>query len=242
MWVHRLIRDKGDGKVVELPSNDRSSRRRLRGSAGSTGEGGAAAAEDEDVVPRAKLDRIGIEYTHLLTSQLESQRVYFEEMVNKAADKAAMAAAAAETVTAQAQETLRELSFLRSEHQTLKTETLPSLDKDLARERSRATKSADLARNLGKALQEEKKVSEGLMARIEHVNKELEVMRKQMESLKNENEEFKEANRDLTMFISGQEKLKELESEGKVEHAELEDGKVSLPEEKRRKGKGRGKR
>jgi BRCA1-associated protein len=242
MWVHRLIRDKGDGKVVELPSNDASSRRRLQASGGGTGEGGAAAAEDEDFVPRAKLDRIGIEYTHLLTSQLESQRIYFEEMVNKAADKAAKAAAAAETVTAQAQEAMRELSVLKSEHQTLKTETLPSLDKDVSRERSRAAKSADLARNLGKALQEEKKVSEGLMGRIEHVNKELEGMRKQIESLRAENEELRETNRDLTMFISGQEKLKELEMEGKIEQGELEDGKVSLPEEKRRKGKGRGKR
>lgn len=236
MWVHRLIRDKGDGKVVELPSNN-NTRRRPRSGHGSD-DGGYTG--DEDVVPRAKLDRIGMEYTHLLTSQLESQRVYFEEMVNKAADKAAKAVTVAETASAQAQEAMKELSALRAEHRALREEAIPSLERELGRERTKAGKSTELARSLGKALQEEKKVGEGLMERIGHVNRELEAARKRMDELQAENEDLKETNRDLSMFISGQEKLKELENEGKVEQGELEDGKVSLPEEKK-KGKGKGK-
>ncbi|KAH8903197.1 zf-UBP-domain-containing protein [Coniochaeta sp. PMI_546] len=229
-WVHRLIRDKGDGKVVELPRDERP-----------TG-GNRQSGEDGDVVPRAKLDSIGMEYTHLLTSQLESQRVYFEEMVSKAADKAAKAAAAAEGAEKAARDALSQLSVLREEHRQLKEETVPALEKELARERARANKSTELARNLGRSLQEEKKVGEGLMERIGHVNKEMEELRKKVEELTGENEELKETNRDLTMFISGQEKLRELESEGKVEAGELEEGSVSLPEEKRKKGKGKGKR
>ncbi|KAH8897046.1 ubiquitin-domain-containing protein [Thozetella sp. PMI_491] len=231
MWVHRLIRDKGDGKVFELPRDDRGSHRR-----------GGGSAEDEDVVPRAKLDRIGIEYTHLLTNQLESQRIYFEEMVNKAVDKAAKASAAAEAASSQAEKALRELSVLQAEHRALKEETIPALEKDLVRERSRAVKSTELARSLGKALQEEKQVGEGLMKRIEHINKETEDARVAVDSLRVENEELKETNRDLTMFISGQEKLKELENEGKVEQGELESGLLSLPEERRKKGKGKAKK
>lgn len=233
MWVHRLIRDKGDGKVVELPSNANRVRDGGRGERGS---------EDEDVVPRAKLDNIGMEYSHLLTSQLESQRIYFEEMVSKAADKASKASAAAETAGAQAQEAVRELRALRAEHRALREETVPALERDVERERRRADKSTELARKLGQALQEEKKVSEGLLARVEHVNKEVEGVRRQMLELKAENEELKETNRDLTMFISGQEKLKELEEEGKIEEGELEAGTVSIPEERRRKGKGKAKK
>jgi BRCA1-associated protein len=77
------------------------------------------------------------------------------------------------------------------------------------------------------------------MERIGHVNKEMEGLRKKVEELIAGNEELKETNRDLTMFISGQEKLRELENEGKVEAGELEEGSVSLPEEKRKKGKGK---
>ncbi|KAK3692091.1 hypothetical protein B0T22DRAFT_502916 [Podospora appendiculata] len=241
MWVHRLIRDKGDGKVVELPSNNgqnNSSRRRRRGE-GDEREG------DEDVVPRAKLDRIGMEYTHLLTSQLESQRIYFDEMVNKAADKAAKASQAAESAAAAARQALDQLAVLREEHRVLKDETVPALEKDLARERNRAAKSTELARSLGKQLQEERQVSEGLMKRIEHLNKEAESVRKVVEELRLENEEVKETNRDLSMFISGQEKLREMESEGVVEAGELEEGTASVPAEERKgggKGKGRGRK
>lgn len=229
MWVHRLIRDKGDGKVVELPGR----------------QGGPTRPdehEDQDVVPRAKLESIGMEYTHLLSSQLESQRVYFEEMLSKAADKAAQASAAAEKAAAQASQALKELKELKSEQHQLRTETIPALEKDLERERNRAAKSTDLARGLGKSLQEEKKVSEGLMKRIEHTNKELESLGEQVKALKMENEDLKDQNHDLTMFISGQEKLKELEAEGKVEEGEVQEGSVSVPEDRRRrKGKGKGK-
>lgn len=236
-WVHRLIRDKGDGKVVELPSNERPT-----GGNRQSGDIEGGGAGRGDVVPRAKLDSIGMEYTHLLTSQLESQRVYFEEMVSKAADKAAKAAVAAEAAEKTAREAVSQLSALRAEHRQLKEETLPGLEKELARERARASKSTELARSLGRSLQEEKKVGEGLMERIGHVNREMEGMRKRVEELAAENEELKETNRDLSMFISGQEKLRELESEGKVEAGELEEGSLSLPEEKRKKGKGKGKR
>ncbi|KAH9907452.1 hypothetical protein F4778DRAFT_721957 [Xylariomycetidae sp. FL2044] len=229
MWVHRLIRDKGDGKVVELPGH-------------RDGPNTHPGHESEDVVPRAKLDSIGMEYTHLLTSQLESQRVYFEEMLSKAADKATQASSAADTAAAQASQALKELRALQEEQRQLRCETIPSLEKDLERERNRANKSTDLARGLGKSLQEEKRVSEGLMKRIEHVNKELENVGQQVQGLRLENADLKDQNHDLTMFISGQEKLKELEAEGKVEEGEIQEGSVALPEERRRrKGKGKGK-
>ncbi|KAK0385310.1 hypothetical protein NLU13_7786 [Sarocladium strictum] len=221
MWVHRLIRDKGDGKVVELPgrSNDH--------------HGGG----DEDVVPRAKLETIGLEYTHLITSQLESQRAYYEEMINKAVDKASKASAVAESASRQAAATADKLSELEKQYKTLSMETVPQLEKELERERTKSKKSELLARNMSKALQEEKKVSEGLMTRIEHLSKDTEAARKEVEELKIEREDLKEMNRDLSMFISGQEKLKELEREGQLEEGEIEGGSVGVAEKKGRRRK-----
>ncbi|KAI0864489.1 Zn-finger in ubiquitin-hydrolase [Xylaria cubensis] len=224
MWVHRLIRDKGDGKLVDLPGHQEIGDRN----------------QGEDVVPRAKLENIGIEYTHLLTSQLESQRLYFEEMLSKAVDKAAKASTAAERAIAQASDAQKELREVKAEQERMRTEIIPSLEKDLERERTRAAKSTDLARNLGKSLQEEKKVSEGLMKRIEHINKELESFNKQRAALEMENADLKDQNHDLTMFISGQEKLKQMEAEGQLEEGEIQEGSVAIPEDKkRRKGKGK---
>ncbi|KAK5994990.1 RING fingerETP1-like protein [Cladobotryum mycophilum] len=212
MWVHRLIRDKGDGKVVELPGR----------SNGRTHHGGGD--EEEDVVPRAKLDTIGLEYTHLITSQLESQRAYYEEMISKAVDKASKASAMAENATAQVSAAMDKLDEVDRRYKTLSHESIPQLERDLERERSKAKKGENLARSLGQALQEEKRLNEGLMKRIEHLGTDAEAVRKQLDELKMENAELKEMNRDLTMFISGQEKLRELENEGKVGEGELEGG------------------
>ncbi|KAF6817903.1 Zn-finger in ubiquitin-hydrolase [Colletotrichum musicola] len=221
-WVHRLIRDKGDGKVVELP-----------------GSNGPLQQSNDDVVPRAKLDSIGLEYTHLLTSQLESQRVYFEEMLSKVADKASKAAAAAESASMQATKTAEENAALRTELAHLKTQVAPQLERDAERDRNKAEKAQELARKLGKALQEEKEVSRGLMQRVEHVNTELEALKAREAESKAQIAELQEMNRDLSMFISGQEKLKQLESEGKLEAGEVAEGSASVPE---KKGKRRGKK
>lgn len=222
MWVHRLIRDKGDGKVVELPNRSDPHQR----------------PSDEDVVPRAKLDSIGLEYTHLLTSQLESQRAYYEELISKTVDKASKASTAAKSAASQAVTALEKLGVLEEQYKTLTKDTIPQLERDLERERSKASKSQDLARNLGKTVQEEKRINEGLMKRIEHLNSDSEGVRKQLEELKVENAELKEMNRDLSMFISGQEKLKEMESEGQLGEGEIEGGTASVPEKKgRRRGK-----
>ncbi|EGX90907.1 RING and UBP finger domain protein [Cordyceps militaris CM01] len=221
-WVHRLIRDKGDGKVVELPGRS----------------GSHPPAADEDVVPRAKLDNMSFEYTHLLTSQLESQRSYYEEMLRKAASKASKASATAESTARQATVATEQFNSLDGQFQTLRMETIPHLERDLERERTKAAKSETLARNLSRSLQEEKKVNEGLMRRIEHLGVDGEETKRQLAALRLEVEEMKEMNRDLSMFISGQEKLKEMEQQGQLEDGELAGGSASVPEKKsRRRGK-----
>jgi BRCA1-associated protein len=229
MWVHRLIRDKGDSKVIELPSSSR-------------GAPGSGMGRDDDMVPREKLERIGIEYTHLLTSQLESQRVYFEELVGKAVAKASAASSSATLAASRADEALSKLNDIQIENKRLKEEIVVGLERDLERERKKAERSAEVARGFGKSLMEEKKVSEGLMERIGFVNKSIMGMSEEMGKLREENAELKEINRDLLFSISAEQKLKEMgEGEG-LEQGELEGGSLSLPPEKeKKKGKGKGK-
>ena len=224
MWVHRLIRQKDDGKVMELPS-------RAEQATGSDADGNS--------VPQAKMRAIGIEYTHLLTSQLESQRIYFEEMLNKAVDKAAAACAAAEGAREEAAKARKEMHVLQAENEKLISETLPQLERDLERERKRADKAAELARKIAKTLQEEKSVSEGLMERVEYTKKEVESIKGQVEDLKAEKAELENMNHDLTVFISCQEKLKEMEGSGQLDEGEVRAGTASAPPETEASGDGR---
>lgn len=60
-FVHRLLQDK-DGKMVE---------------------GGHSAAKSEGATMEDKVDSVQLEFTYLLTSQLETQRQYYEERLNR---------------------------------------------------------------------------------------------------------------------------------------------------------------
>ncbi|KAI4185128.1 MAG: hypothetical protein LQ346_005972 [Caloplaca aetnensis] len=226
-YVHRLVQDKADGKLMELPANGPDTHE-------STDEGDAW--DQEDYVPREKLDNIGREYTHLLTSQLESQRLYFSEALERAADKASQASQAAESAKATAVSVQDRLDSLQLSHETLAKETVPALERDKDRASKRAEKFEAMARKLEKEWREEKTVSGSLMDKIKWLEG-------RMQTLAAEKAELEEQNRDLGFFISSGEKLKQLQG---VDEEELREGSTMVPDAPAvtngKKGKGRGKK
>ncbi|KFX86012.1 hypothetical protein V490_09273 [Pseudogymnoascus sp. VKM F-3557] len=166
--------------------------------------------------------------------------MYFEEVVAKAVDKAAGSAREAEK-TARMMEDVRErMEGLEREHREMKDEVIPGLQRDRDRMAAKAEKAGELARSMTKAFQEEKQVGRGLMDRVGHLNEALERVRRELKEARDENVDLKEQNRDLSFFISSQEKVKSLEGElGE----EVKEGTLSLPEPKPEKGKkGKGKK
>lgn len=232
-YVHRIIanaQDGSEGKLIELPDGADSA---LEPDDNDTGFQQDSLRDD---VPLEKLENLSLEYTHLLTSQLESQRVYFEEKVERAADKAAKAIASASSATAAAESATQELRSLKVKYE----DALPTLERESARLLKRAGKFEDLSRNLAKDLAEERMVSKRLMERIQHLEEHVEKERGEAEAARKEKGELEEMNRDLQFFISGAEKTRELGEE-------VREGVVSVPErpetakKKKKNGKGKGK-
>ncbi|KAJ5990974.1 hypothetical protein N7522_011181 [Penicillium canescens] len=213
-YVHRIIQSKTDGKLVELPAADHSA---------------LDPPDWGDAVPREKLENMSVEYTHLLTSQLESQRAYFEEVVERAVDKASQASAAAVAAEISANTASSQLEDLQSKYDTLSLETIPSLDHDRSRAEKRADKFEALARMFEKNWQEEKSMNGNMMQRLD-------LLTAEVEGLKASNADLAEQNRDLTFFISGSQRLQD-------QGEEVTEGTVSIPDPpKKKKGKGKGKR
>jgi BRCA1-associated protein len=232
-WVHRLIQTKGDGKLVELPSDSRPN-----GFGSDVGQHHSQG--QEDMVPAAKLERSADEFAHLLTSQLDSQRVYFEAMVKNSADKASASAKAADAAAVRAEAAISQLSALTIEFRKLQGEIVPSLERERDRMAAKAEKTAEIARKMTQSFQEEKQVGKGLMQRIEHVNTEMAKISNEVKKLKDENEELKEYNRDLQAYFSAGEKLKGLE--GTELGDEIKEGNAiagAAKGEARKKGKGK---
>ena len=185
-YVHKLLQDKSNGKLMELPS----------ASSHHTHD------HDPADLPWEKAQKMSYEYTTLITSQLDSQRLYFEEQIERAVDKATRAAAAeAAASEASANATSRMLE-LESSHSTLLDETLPAMERTKTRAEARASRADSLFRQMRKEAQEQGAMNESLLERVR-------LLQGQVEELMKGKSEVEETNRDLMGYISCMEKLRD---------------------------------
>lgn len=243
-YVHRLIQSKPDFSTTPAPSTGKDKHTPKEASSGlidvgatnTRHENQAYRVEAEDMVPREKMETMANEYTYLLTSQLEGQRRYFEEQVERAVDKAALASSAAETASTAAEKANQELETMQIRYASLES-SISGLEKNLDRSERAREKFEKLSRDMSSKLREEQTINAGLMERIKAADTKVEEAEREVEAAKAEKAELEETNRDLTMFISGQEKIRELEAQGE----EVAEGDVSVPDPPPQQGKKKGK-
>ena len=83
-YVHRLVRSKHDGKLVELRGGRRQpSKRRHTAQEGveADAEESFESLEDHELGMSLKLEDMLIEYNYLLSSQLDKQRQYYQQQI-----------------------------------------------------------------------------------------------------------------------------------------------------------------
>ncbi|KAK4934723.1 hypothetical protein LTR10_024096 [Elasticomyces elasticus] len=215
-YVHRIIQGaaKPGEKLVELPGRRRE----------------PTALEGEEDIEVAKMDNIALEYTHLLTSQLESQRVYFEEVLERAVDKASEASKKAERAMAECRAASERLHNLESEHDVVAKGRLPELERENTRLQTRSTKFEAIARTFNQKYQEEKSLTSSLMERVKFLEEtQLKQLHDTIQRLQEDNatkdllmEGLQEEHRDAMMQISAQKKLQEMVANGELEQEDLE--------------------
>jgi BRCA1-associated protein len=223
-YVHRLIQSKGDGKLMDFPAS------------GKSADGGLSAV-GADMVPREKMEAMGNEYAYLLTSQLDSQRLYFEEQLERAVDKASKAATVADQAAANVDSLNKKLDMMQVSYKDAMAQ-IDGLNKEIDKVKKRAEKSDGLARKLGNDWKEEKTVNDSLMERIKFLDSKVKEAEEAKLNIEAEKRDLEEQNRDLTFFISGTERLKDAGEE-------IVEGTVEVPAQaesstgKKRRGKGK---
>ena len=219
-YVHRLIQSKPDSSshLIDQPRHENE----------------AFRSEGGDSVPREKMESMAAEYTYLLTSQLEGQRRYFEEQVERAVDKASQASARADEAAALAQQTATAAN-LHSQSLSDQSSALARAEKNLEKSERSREKFEKLAREMSAALREEKIMNEGLMKRIAAADAKAAEARRVAEEAGREKAELQEMVDDLTAFVSGQEKVRELQAAGE----EVMEGGSGVVQGPKKKGKGR---
>jgi BRCA1-associated protein len=176
------------------------------------------------------------EYTYLLTSQLDSQRRYYEGQLERAVDKASVASAKAEDAARACTALAEEMATLRLQNRE-RIDSVVRMEKSVEKAMSRAEKFEKMARDMSTQLREEKTMNEGLLQRIHAAEARARESQQEVEKVKQEKADLEEMNHDLTMFISSQEKVKQLQAQGE----EVVDGSAFAPEQQPQQGKKKGK-
>jgi BRCA1-associated protein len=235
-YVHRLIRNKADGKLVELPS--------AASSMGPSREGeGGLGPSQSDALTAEKIEAIGIEYSYLLTSQLDSQRAYYEEQ------NAQLQTQIAElrdvmgqmNLEMECQKTLEKEKEARRQEEI--TKLIEAAEKGKTKAEQRADRIGDLAKTLDKELKEERAISEGLMQNIKSMKDRLGLAEEGKKECSEKIQELQDQVRDLMFFLEANTKI---EQGGGVE-AEAAGGSIEVRSDPRassdaRKKKGKGKK
>ncbi|CDS00249.1 hypothetical protein [Sporisorium scitamineum] len=238
-YVHRLIQNKADGKLVELPSASSVSatpdrNRTLPASAsyasamstsGTKHSGppaffgradearrqqhthGHEQSQSEAQEGRAmrsagssrsadeKLEAIGMEYSYLLTSQLESQRHFYQDKLDQLQSQLTSLTGELSTLTHKAKQ-IDELSARTTELER----TNELLKKEKEKSDKKAGKAIELARTLERDLHSERSMNKGLMERLKKT-------KESEEGLKSQVTDLQEQVSDLMFFVQARDKL-----------------------------------
>jgi myosin heavy subunit len=214
-----------------------TSNEKLVESPGRRQEGQSTALEDVDQdLDMAKRENLAFEYTQLLTSQLESQRIYFEDLIAKAVDNRTKAARQAEIDAKVAVEAKRQSEEANALRDALE-EKCKQAEKEAARHQNKSQKLEAEVKELRKQYEEARMLADTISENTKAREKEATIKRnelfakqaKENEALKEQNatqgfylESLKEQVEDMRVQIDAQAHLQELVKSGQLTQEELD--------------------
>ncbi|WFC94410.1 RING-type E3 ubiquitin transferase [Malassezia brasiliensis] len=236
-YVHRLIQSKSDGKLVELPSassvaaatpekvwNARypgavQARSAMSNTAGN-GDASISSHPTEMHLLEEKMQALGLEYSNMIMSQLDSQRIYYEGL---------LAMVRSERIPREETEQVRsEYAALQAKYEQGEARCA-ELQKELATAHAQASRyetqlrrAVESARALKKERDEEKSVSDGLYKHIQQLQEEQKALQTRVADL---SEEL----RDVMFYVSARDKVQEMDQVLPAQES-LKDGAAYVPD------------
>ncbi|GJE91160.1 ring finger and zf-UBP domain-containing protein [Phanerochaete sordida] len=199
-YVHRLIQNKADGKLVELPSAASSMTM-----SGSSRDGGGPSAAD--ALSAEKIEAIGIEYSYLLTSQLDSQRTYYEAQTAEMRAQVSELRTIVERLSADADAGRARARDEEARRRQEAEERVAEAERARAKAERRAEKAWELARSLEKELKGERAVGEGLLKNLAAARERAEAAEREQAALRARVGELEDQLRDVMFFIEARDKI-----------------------------------
>lgn len=178
-YVHRLIQNMVDGALVELPPiNQTESANSIAGTKGGNHsyQGGSSTSgasrrrenerrEEQQQSEQGKLESISVDYSYMLTSQLDSQRMYYEDQLEKITRQLSDLTKQVKIVSNEINAATQEQHVLKEEGKELDL-AIVEIKKEKEKSDKRATSFKDKYEAIQKNLNEEKVVSSSTSGEI----------------------------------------------------------------------------
>ena len=203
---------------MELPS--------AASSMGMTPREGSLGPSQADALSAEKVEAIGIEYSYLLTSQLDSQRSFYEEQTTDLKSKISELSVLVENLSNKFEQEQTRHREEEMQKQKEHEERISQLLKEKTKADHKADKVAELARKLEKELRDERAVSEGLMKNLAVMKQKAESFDKERTDFSSRVRELEDQVRDVMFFLEAKTKIEQ----GDGIESEAAGGSVSVPD------------
>ena len=225
-YVHRLIQNKADGKLVELPSAATSS------AAGGGREGSGMGPGPSDALTAEKIEAIGIEYSYLLTSQLDSQRSFYEDRVNELDAAVNELKGLVTRYSTEAEEAKKREAEGKERRKAEGEARIAELERDKEKAEKKAERLAGLSRRLEKELKEERAFGEGLLQNLQNLKTRVEASEQQKQEFQARIGELQDQVKDVMFYVEAQSKIA-------AEGSELAGGSIEVRSDPKKKKSGK---
>lgn len=199
------------------------------------GSGGGPSAAD--ALSAEKIEAIGIEYSYLLTSQLDSQRAYYEAQASEMKAQVDSLKGLVEKLSSEVEADMKRMQEQEEVRRKADEEKMAELERSRVKAEKRAEKFSEVARALEKELKAERAQSEGLLKNLAAAKERAEKADELKELLRVKVTELEEQVRDVMFFVEARDKIEK--GDGVV--GEAAGGSLAVPAPttngKRKKGK-----
>ncbi|KAG5373322.1 RING finger protein [Yarrowia sp. C11] len=185
-YVHRLIQS-DVGKLVELDESSSSSNGKF--------------VYSDDGKKSGHVEQLALEYSALLTSQLDSQREYYEALFADSAKKVEEMRLQVHRERERVRQELEAQKKAASVDSELQSDN-ERLKKELVKCKSDSDKLSQLSKTFRQSLQDEKAISEAMMAKVKKLQTDKMAKEAQIKDLE-------EQLRDVMFFLEARDKLKD---------------------------------
>lgn len=195
-YVHRLLANKTDGKPVEV-------------------EGADAYRQAEE-----KVEGVQLEYTYLLTQQLESQRKYYERIMKETEKQCQKEVA---KLTSQLKTVSDDMNDLSEKNKQVTKEN-SSLEKKLKKVQANLMKAQS-------TLAEEKQMNISLGLNQEQFKQKLKALEFELEEKRTRIIELEEQQRDLMFYVEARGKIENSINENELSQSEMDDSQIIVQQQ-----------